>query len=32
MKYPQDIALPAKANNLYLTLTMLKFELMQLDY
>jgi hypothetical protein len=32
MKYPQDIALPAKANNLYLTLTMLKFELMQLSY
>jgi len=32
IKYPQDIALPAKANNLYLTLTMLKFELMQSNY
>lgn len=32
MKYPQDIALPTKANNIYLTYTLLKFELMQLEY
>lgn len=32
MNYPVDIALPEKANNIYLTLELLKFELMQLDF
>lgn len=31
IKYPQDIALPKKANNKYLKITLIKFELMLLD-
>lgn len=31
LSYPQDIALPEKANNTYLKLTLIKFELMLLD-
>jgi len=32
MQFPQDIALPEFANNKYLTYTLLKFELMKLDF
>ena len=32
MKYPQDVALPKKVNNAYLTLELFKFELMQLEF
>jgi hypothetical protein len=31
LKYPQDIALPERANDKYLKLSLIKFELMMLD-
>ncbi len=32
LQYPQDIALPENINNIYLTLELFKFELMQLNF
>gem|GEM_PF-6120199 len=32
MQYPQDIALPESANNKYLAYSLLKFELMLLEF
>ena len=31
MEYPQDIAFPEEVNDMYLKLTLIKFELMLLD-
>lgn len=32
LKYPQDVALPEKVNNVYMVLKLFKFELMKLDF